>query len=125
MIYIYGWMAIACAFLLGVFVPMILVAWRQSPLKTIWQDRYFWLLAGATGTALGVGEFAVSRIYQTLIGTVKFGQPESLAVFAALTAGVGALCKMRAVVINSPRTARLFLLLCAAWAVFAAIWGIS
>ena len=125
MILIYGWLAIACAFLLGVFAPMIWVAWRQSPLKTIWQDRYFWLLAGVTGTAMGVGEFAVSRIYQTLTGTVKFAQPESLALFAALTVGVGALCKMRAVAINSPRTARLFLLLCAAWAVFAAIWGIS
>ena len=125
MILIYGWLAIACAFLLGAFVPMVWEAWRQSPLKTIWQDRYFWLLAGAACTALAVGEFAMSRIYQTLIGTVKFGQPVSLAVFAALTAGVGALCKMRAVVINSPRTGRLFLLLCTAWAVFAAVWEVS
>ena len=125
MILIYGWLAIACAFLLGAFVPMVWAAWRHGPLKTIWQDRYFWLLAGAAGTALGVGEFAMSRIYQTLIGTVKFGQPESLAVFAALTAGIGALCKMRAVAINSPRISRLFLLLCTAWAVFAAMWEVS
>ena len=125
MIYPFGWLAIACAFLLTSFLPMAWQTWRTQPLRALWGDIYFWLLLGISMSAIGVGEVCVMRVFQQLTGTERVAQPVTLAVFATLTAGIGALCKMRALAINAPRRGRLFLYLCAAWAVFAAMWELS
>ena len=94
-------------------------------MKRLWNDRYFWLVSGICFSAVAIGEIATVRIFQHLIGMVKFAQPVTLAVFATLTAGIGALCKMRAIIISSPKVGHLFLALCILWTVVVLLEGVT
>lgn len=113
---IYGWMTIACVFVL--WTMGVLTYYRIQ--KPGWlDDVYFWLASGSFFVAGGLLEFSALRVWQGIThGVVPFVQMPAAALTASTFIFLGLTFKIRALALNSRRTGWWFLGCAGIWAAY-------
>lgn len=114
---IFGLCAIACSFIILSACRLAVSLYQKG--GVLWNDSSFWLSVGFSLVSLGLLEFCVMRVWQSIATThVPFVQSRTWAMVASVTILLGLCAKMRVLSINKPATGRRFLIAAGLWVLF-------
>lgn len=117
---IFGLCAIACVFIILSSIRVTVARYNSArAIASPWTDASFWLSGGFALVSLGLLEFCLMRVWQSLLTAhVPFVQSRTWAMVASVTILLGLCAKMRVLAINRPSTGHRFLMAAGAWVMF-------